>query len=307
MQVFTRLVAFVVLAVPSWAELKVVTTIPDLKDIAKEIGKEHVSAKSIARGMENIHSVVLRPSHLVAVRKADVFIQIGLSLEHSFVPGLLQRARNRKIAAGQPGYINCSDGWDPIQVGMFSDRSQTSDAHPQGNPHINLDPRAGKHFADVILAGLIAVDPNHEDDFRANHKAYCKRLEEAEIRWKKLGEKIKGLKVCTYHRDFDYLARAIGMEIVDTVEPTPGTPPKPRDLAQTIEVLRKEKVDVILTAGWSNNKNVRFIAEKAGATILELPIMVQDQDALTSWIEMMDFMHESLAKVAQKTEDGKEA
>ncbi len=304
MKLIKNSLAVLLLILPAWGQLKVVTTIPDLKDIVEQIGGRNVSVSSIARGTENIHNVVLRPSHLVAITRADVFVQVGLSLEHSFVPGLLQKARNKKIAPGAPGFINCSDGWEPIQVAMFRDRSQAADMHPQGNPHMNLDPRAGKFFADKILSGLVATDPVHEESYQEGHAAYCKQLDEAAKRWAEVAKLVAGHKVCTYHRDFDYLAAATGLIIVDTVEPNPGVPPKPSDLANTVELLRKEGVRVILTARWSNNSNVRFIAEKCEATVFELPTMVQGTKGSETWIAMMNQLHESLASAFAEKDQG---
>ena len=83
---------------------------------------------------------------------------------------------------------------------------------------------------------------------------------------------------------------------VGTLEPRPGVPPTPRDLAKLITVMRAEDVKVILTAKWSNNQSVRFTAEKSGARILEAPAMVGGVPGADSWIEMMDLLHTGLEK-----------
>ena len=69
-----------------------------------------------AKGTQNMHAVALRPSSLVALNKADLFLQIGLSLEHSYVPGMLMKARNSRIQPGAAGFVNCSVGWEAIDV-----------------------------------------------------------------------------------------------------------------------------------------------------------------------------------------------
>lgn len=294
MKTLLKLIVLVSFATRAFGQVRVVTTIPDLKDIVEQIGGDHVKVTSLARGTENIHNVVLRPSHLVAVSRAEMFVQIGLSLEHSFVPGLLLKARNRKIAAGTPGLVTCSDGWEPIQVGMWADRGSAVDVHPQGNPHMNLAPSAGRFVAQRILEGLLVVDPKHKESYTKRHADLIKRITEAEVRWAKIAKQLAGKKVCTYHRDFDYLAAAVGVSIVATIEPKPGVPPTPRDLAKLVEKLREEKVTVIMTARWSNNSSLRFVADKCGATVLELPTMVSDKGKPSSWIAMMDHLHQQL-------------
>ena len=274
--------------------LRVVTTIPDLADIANELGGDRVEVLSIAKGTQNIHAVPLKPSVLVAVSRADLFLEMGLSLEHAYVPALLRKARNPKIQPGEPGFVNCSDGWKAINVPDEISRAAAADIHPQGNPHFNLDPEGGAHIARAVLSGLVRVDPEGREYYEERHARYTERLEEAGKRWKELGAKLAGKKVVTYHPDFSYFAERYSMQVVGTVEPKPGVPPSPKDLARLVEQMKSEGCTLVLTARWSNNKNVRFVAEKAGAKVLEVPIMVGGVSGVDSWIAMMDFLHESL-------------
>jgi ABC-type Zn uptake system ZnuABC Zn-binding protein ZnuA len=288
------------LAAAASAQLRVVATIPDLADVAREIGGDLVDVKTIAKGTENVHSVSIRPSDLVAVNRADVLIQVGLSLEHAYVPGLIEKARNKRILPGAPGFVDCSEGWEAIDVPDEISRGAAADVHPLGNPHMNLDPRAGRHLAERIREGLARADPEHAEAYAQNHAAYVRKLDVAEKRWAELGAKLKGAKVALYHRDFTYFARRYGMEVVATVEPKPGVPPSPRDLAGIVEVLRREEVKLVLTAKWSNNKDVRFVADKAGARVLEIPILVGGVAGADSWIDMMDVLHTSLVDALAK-------
>jgi ABC-type Zn uptake system ZnuABC Zn-binding protein ZnuA len=275
--------------------LRVVATIPDLADICGEIGGDRVDVSSLARGTENIHSVALRPTALIRINKADLFLEMGLSLEHAYVPGLLEAARNPRIRPGSPGFVNCSEGWSPVEVPAELTRAKGTDLHPLGNPHFNLDPRGGRHIADRVLAALIAVDPEHRADYEARHAAYGERLAAAEQRWSELAAKLAGKRIVTYHREFSYLAAATGLEVVDEIEARPGVSPTPRELARVIGAMKERDVGVVLTARWSNNKHVRFVAEKTGATVVEVPTMVGGSKAAGTWIGLMDELYGKLA------------
>ena len=276
-------------------ELDVLATIPDLGDVAEAIGGERVDVTTVARGTENVHAVALRPSTMVAANRADLFLQVGLSLEHAWVPGLLERSRNRAIQPGQPGFVNTSDGFPAIQVPDVVSRSQAVDLHPNGNPHINLDPRAGRHFADAVLTGLVRVDPRHEQGYRERHAAYLERLSAAEERWSETLAALEGTRVVAYHGEFAYLAAAAGIEVVDLLEPKPGVPPTPGHLAEVIATMRKERVGVVLTAKWSNGSAVERVAEATGATVVELPTMVRGARGVETWIELIDHNLAALA------------
>ena len=277
-------------------ELSVVATVPDLADIARAIGGDRVDVTSITKGTMNMHAVPLKPSTLIAVNRADLFLQMGLSLEHAYVPGLLQRAKNARIQPGKPGFVNCSEGWKPLDVPESLSRIRGTDLHPLGNPHFNLDPRGGKHIADRILEALLRVDPDGADDHRARHARWSEGYEASFLRWKELGERLRGQKVVAYHRDFTYFLRFHGIELVGTLEAKPGVPPTPNGLLGLINRMQDENVSVILTARWSNNKTVRFVAEKTAAVIVEAPIMVGGVPGADTWLTMMDSLHESVAK-----------
>ena len=63
--------------------------------------------------------------------------------------------------------------------------------------------------------------------------------------------------------------------------------------------MKSEQVHVVMTAKWSNNKSVRFVAEKTGARVFEAPAMVGGVPGADSWIEMMDILHDGLLAALQ--------
>jgi len=295
----SALVAFVLLPlalaarafVPPAETLRVVTTLPDLADIAREIGGARVDVQSIYKGKENTHALTAKPSHLVAMSKADLFIQVGLSLETSFVPGLLEAARNSRIQPGAPGFVTVSAGWEPLDVPTSVSR-KAGDVHPQGNPHMNLDPRAGEFMADRILAGLVAVDPAGKAEYETRHADYVKRLQAAKARWDAMGAAWKGKRVVEYHQEYDYLVAYYGMELEGKIEPYPGIPPTPNHVAELIERMKHDHASAILTAVWSDNDTVARIAEQSGAKAVEVPNMCGGLPGTDTWIGMMDVLHQ---------------
>ncbi|MDZ7374396.1 MAG: metal ABC transporter substrate-binding protein, partial [candidate division KSB1 bacterium] len=82
---------------PLWGQgrLFVVGSLPDFAAIAQEIGGEKVEVASIARGNENPHFVLPKPSFARLLQKADLFITTGLDLE-LWAPTLIDASRNRR-------------------------------------------------------------------------------------------------------------------------------------------------------------------------------------------------------------------
>ncbi len=274
-------------------KLEVVTTIEDLADIVRTIGGDRVEVTTIARGRENLHRVTTRPSHLVAMSRADLFVQVGLSLEAAFAPGLLEGSRNEKVQPGKPGFVNCSEGWSALDVPASLSR-KAGDVHPQGNPHMNLDPRGGRQMAERVFEALCAVDPRSKDAYRARFDEYAKRLHEAAERWSRIGAEWKGKRIVVYHQEYAYLAAAYGIEIAGSIEERPGIPPTPNHLAELIAKMKRDGVRVIATAAWSQGREVAEVARETGARVALLPNQCGGARGTETWIGMMDAMHEAL-------------
>ena len=281
-------------------KLRVVATIPDIADIVNRIGGDLVEVTSLTRGRENLHAVSGRPSQLVALSRADVFVQIGLSLEAAFAPGLLERARNSAIRPGKPGFVNLSDGWEALDVPESLSR-KGGDLHPEGNPHLNLDPRGGRHMAQKVLEGLIRVAPGSRADFERRHAEYLKELGIAEARWAELGKSFAGRKVVVYHQEYVYLAKHYGIEILGSIELRPGIPATPNHLAQVVARMLDQEVRVILVSPWSQNREVERVSELSGATVVVLPNQAGGTQKAATWIEMMNVMHSDLASAFKAT------
>ncbi|MFZ8859561.1 MAG: metal ABC transporter solute-binding protein, Zn/Mn family, partial [Thermocrinis sp.] len=103
------LVLFLLFLTVSFAQLKVVATYPWIGELVKEIGKDRVSLYVIAKGTEDPHFVVPKPSHIAKMRDADLLIVQGASLEVGFLPPLLQQSNNPKIQPGRQGYLDLSE------------------------------------------------------------------------------------------------------------------------------------------------------------------------------------------------------
>src|SRR5438552_15932006 len=78
------------------AKLKIVTTATDYADIAKQIGGDKVDVHSVMKGPENIHNVMAKPTEMVYLNKADLFVHSGLDTE-PWSDNLMKGARNPSI------------------------------------------------------------------------------------------------------------------------------------------------------------------------------------------------------------------
>src|SRR5258706_8928782 len=156
--------------------IKVVTTLMDLKSIKEFVGENKVSVTSIATGYQNPHFVDPKPSYIIGLSNADLFVTIGLDLETGWSPQLLTSSRNTKIQKGSAGFVDASDGVSLLQVPTSANRGE-GDIHIFGNPHYWLDPLNGKIIARNIANGLERVDPSNKSFYETNLNAFNAKVD----------------------------------------------------------------------------------------------------------------------------------
>jgi zinc/manganese transport system substrate-binding protein len=267
--------------------IRVITTTPDLADIARQIGRERVSVESLTRGVENIHAVPVKPSFVPKLNRADLLVVMGLDYEIAWLPALLEVANNPRILPGREGHIDCSVGVSVIDVPTALDRAE-GDIHPKGNPHYHLDPVYGATIAKNIAAGFSRNFPQHRQIFEQNLNAYIAELEGWLSRWKEKAAPLRGVKFVGYHAgEWSYFANRFGLRQVGTIELKPGIEPTPGHLAKLVRTMRDEKVQLILYAAQSD-RLPRQLAGQTGARAIRLPTMAGGAPGAESHIKMID-------------------
>src|SRR3989338_6926999 len=139
-------------------EIRIVATTTALANLAAEITGDKADIYSIASPRQNLHFIAPTPKDVLKVKKADVFIHIGLDLE-AWRPPLVD-------AAGRPDFIcprgsrqiDASRGVALLEIPVTLSRTE-GDIHAYGNPHYWLDPDNGKTAARNIAEGLARLYP----------------------------------------------------------------------------------------------------------------------------------------------------
>lgn len=279
-------------------QIRVVTTIPDLADITKQIGRELVDVESLTRGVEFMHAVPVRPSFVPRLNRADVLVVMGLDLEVSWLPALLEVASNPRIMPGQAGHIDCSVGVGIVEVPKTLDRSE-GDVHPRGNPHYNLDPHNGRIMARNIADGLARNFPQHRAVFETNLHAYLGELNKAIAGWETVAAPLKGAKLVAYHQDWSYFANRYGMEIVGSIEVKPGIEPTPNHLIALTRTMQQEKVQIIVY-GPQSDRFPRQLANNTGAAVVRLQSTAGALPETAGYINFIDYNVRSLLAAIKK-------
>lgn len=283
------LALFVLLIVaPATSQIKVVTTLTDLKSITEFIGGDRVDVFAIATGYQNPHFVDPKPSYILKLAHADMFVTVGLDLETGWVPPLLNSARNAKIQKGGDGYTDASVNVPLLQVPTSINRGE-GDIHIYGNPHYWLDPVNGKFIAQNIFNTLSRLDPDHRDMFQANLNRFNETIDAKIKEWTGKLAPYRNTKVIVYHNEWPYFEQRFGLHIMDYLEPKPGIPPTPSQLAKVIGEMKRESIKIIINSPYFTTEDANLVARNAGGRVVTLATSVGAFDNIKTYFDLFDY------------------
>jgi zinc/manganese transport system substrate-binding protein len=274
------------------AEVKVVATVPDLAWIVEQVGGDRVEVKSICKGYQDPHYLAAKPSYTKHLRKADLLVFVGLELEVAWLPQLLEAARNPGLRPGSDGLLEAS-GSVPmileIPPDQAFDRSQ-GDIHPFGNPHYLLDPRNVAPIGESIAITLTVLDPGGGEVYKEG-AARLRKLMRAHLdRWEEMAEPLRGTEVVAFHKQWEYLASWLELEIIDYVENRPGVPSSPRHVEGLITRMKGDDIQLVLAAPFVDVHAAEEVARRAGARLVILPAAVGAEDEAETYPELVDLI-----------------
>jgi len=269
-------------------KLRVVTTLTDLKSITESIGGDRVDAFAIATGFQNPHFVDPKPSYILKLSKADMFVTVGLDLETGWVPPLLNSARNSNVLKGAPGYVDASENVPLQQVPTSVNRGE-GDIHIYGNPHYWLDPAIGKIIAQNICDGLIRLDRENEPLYQANLKKFNNKIDAKIKEWATRMLPFKGTKIIAYHNEWVYFEQRFGLKIMDFLEPKPGIPPSPSQLAKVIGEMKRDNMKIIISSPYFTAESADLVARNVGGKVVTLATSVGADESIKTFVDLFDY------------------
>jgi len=156
---------------------KVACTLPTVEAIVREVGGDRVAAFSLAAGDQDPHFVSPTPALMKRVREADLMVEIGMQLE-LWADEVANGSGNPRLFKGAPGRITLSTGVPRLEVPSVVSRAQ-GDVHPEGNPHLWLDPMRTKLLAENAARALQAASPADASYFGERLQDFKARLDRA--------------------------------------------------------------------------------------------------------------------------------
>lgn len=286
-------------------KIKVISTLTTYADIVRQIGGDRVDVTPIADRDENPHHVQPKPSLVMLAKRADMIVTTGLDLE-MWLPSLMDKANNPRIASGTPGFVAVSPGIELLDIPETLSRTE-GESHIFGNHHIWTEPANGVIIGRNILAGLKRKDPAHSAEYDARYADWIDRLMKAYVGdelvemltadvlvdldrdgelwsflnsqeyqgsplieraggWMRQTIPIRDQQMICYHKQWSYFTRTFGLSCAEYIEPRPGMAPTPRHVAEVIETIRDRNIPVLAAVTYYSQDQIAMVAERTGST-----------------------------------------
>ena len=267
------LLAFLTMAQPAHAALKVLATTADWGALATELGGDKVNVYTATSALQDVHQVDARPSLVARARTADLVVANGAELEIGWLPVLLQESGNSRIQPGKPGYFEATSAVRLMDVPASVDRAM-GDIHAFGNPHIQLDPRNVAAVAKALTARLAAIDGANAPYYQGRGADFLARWQQAMARWDARAAPLKGAPVVVIHTDQAYLCRWLGLSQLAAIEPKPGVPPSAGHLTGLVSKLSASPPRMILRNAYNDPKAADWLSQRIKSPVVTLPFSV---------------------------------
>lgn len=279
------LLLLMLLASPIRAELQVFACEPEWAALTKALVPD-ADITTATTHLQDPHYIEARPSLIAAMRGSDIAVCTGASLESGWLPMLLQRAANPEIQEGRPGLFYASEHTSLYSAHDHVDRS-LGDVHPEGDPHVHLDPARVPEIAGALMERLRELNPEQSAAIYRRYVSWRANWIRQRHEWLAVGHALEGKSVVVQHSSFGYLLRWLGVEAPLDLEPKPGLPPSAAHLGQLKSDPALERAGLILIADYQDPQAGEWLSDASGLPLVSLPSTVTDQPQSDTLAELI--------------------
>jgi zinc/manganese transport system substrate-binding protein len=255
------------------AELNIFACEPEWGALAKEITGNKAKIYVATGPNQDAHYIRAKPSLIAKIRKADLVFCTGASLEVGWLPLLLQRGASAEVQPGKPGYLMAADFVNTLEKPLVLDRS-LGDIHPEGNPHIHLDPRNIAKLAKVLKERLSILDSKNASFYQSRSRSFTESWELLLAQWSKRLPNLKGRGIAVHHRSWSYFLAWSGLIETAMLEEKPGIAPSAMHLKRVNNKVSIKNTMAILRTTFDDSAPSKWLMEKSGVPAIVLPFSV---------------------------------
>ncbi len=231
-------------------------TIPPLGAFLRPIVEGRAEVVVLVPPGASEHTYELKPAEARAASEASAVIYLDDSLD-TWAARLDARAHMRLI-----------DTFPADLLRYYA--AENGDARGELDPHVWLDPNAMRIALLRTVAALSELDPGGAEMYRKNAESFSIELTRLDEELARTLEPLRGRTVIQFHPSLYYFLERYGIRTAGVIETIAGQEPSPKQIKELADLIRAEKVEIIVTEPQLSDAPVRALAEAAGVRIAHL-------------------------------------
>ncbi|MBO8157562.1 MAG: zinc ABC transporter substrate-binding protein [Bacillaceae bacterium] len=236
----------------SSSTIEAVATIAQIGDIVKNVGGKHVTVKSLMGPGTDPHLYRAVHSDIQDMSEADIIFYNGHHLEGNMIE-IFEQMREQKPTI-------------PVAEAIPESKLLADPANPEiYDPHVWFDIELWKYAVKAVRDELIAIDPEHEEDYTQNTATYLQKLDElnayAKQRVSEIPEKSRVL--VTAHDAFSYFGNSFGFEVMGLQGLSTEAEFGLKDVQRLIDTLVERNIKAVFIESSISERSINAVVEGA--------------------------------------------
>ncbi|MDD5431665.1 MAG: metal ABC transporter substrate-binding protein [Candidatus Omnitrophica bacterium] len=252
--------------------IKVVTSFYPVYILAKNVARDvpGVLVQNFTPPMTGcLHDYTVSTNDMRKLADAQVFVANGAGAE-SFLDKIVNGYPNLKI------------------VDLSKDIPLIKGLSGEYNSHVWVSISNSISQAKILGKALGEFDPAHKELYDKNTIEYVAKLEVLREKMHSELAEFKARAIITFHEAFPYFSEEFGFNIIAVVEREPGSEPSAKELADTIEIVRKHNVVPLFVEPQYPASVAKTIAKETKASIYILDPVVIGPDDYDAYLDIME-------------------
>ncbi|MFW5799849.1 MAG: metal ABC transporter solute-binding protein, Zn/Mn family [Spirochaetota bacterium] len=272
--------------------LNVFVSILPQKFFVEKIGGDNIKVSVMVKPGSSPATYEPKPMQMKQLSKSDIYINIGVPFEKSWMSKIKSANKNMLIVDGDKDiekrrmikeHTHKEVEEETEEIHNDKEESELSD------PHIWLSPTLVKKHCEHILNAFVEVDPANSDIYRNNFNKLTEEIDKLDKEIKNLLKDKEIKEFMVFHPSWGYFAKDYGLRQVPIeIE---GKEPSPKELKEFIDLAKEKDIKIIFVQPQFSKKSAKAIADAINGEILVINPLAEN------WLENMKEVAETFKEV----------
>ena len=247
-------------------------------------GVEGVAVESMAQQQTGcLHDFQMTTADMKKAETADAFLINGAGME-GFLDKISDQLPELPVIDSSTGIPLIASGEDHHHDGGEGHDHDQEDY----NPHLWVSITNCMEQVRNLSEGIIALDPEHEAEYRENTETYLEKLSALRDKMHSALDHVKNKDIITFHEAFPYFAEEFGLHIAAVINREPDSQPRAKELADTIRLVRETGVKALFVEPLYPETSADIIAAETGAQVYVLDPAVSGEWDKNAYLTAME-------------------